>query len=133
VRGWRTVDLDDLRGRVLHIIAQSGGEEPEPVLLKRPDVVTIIASRQPFSRPAPTVCVTREPEVWTAFATILGLTPDALAGAQVLVDQNAWLRAAWRPGEPGDWTDPRKLAAEIEDISAHPLAVAASGAHVHRH
>ena len=69
----RTVDLDDLRGRVLHIIAESGGEQPEPVLFANPDVVTIIMARRPFLGSIPSVCVTREPEARTAFATILGL------------------------------------------------------------
>ena len=64
---------------------------------------------------------------------LLGEAPDALAGTQALADQNGWLRARWRPGDPGDWNDPQALAAVIRDIAAHPLAVAAGGGHAHHH
>jgi hypothetical protein len=66
-------------------------------------------------------------------AIILGLLPDALAGSQVLVDQNAWLRAAWRPGDPGDWTNPRSLAAMIRDVTARPIQSGAISGQGHRH
>ena len=38
---------------------------------------------------------------WSALAILLGVSPGALAGSQVLVDQNTLLRAAWRQGDPG--------------------------------
>jgi len=56
-----------------------------------------------------------------------------LGGWQVLVDRNAWLRAAWHPGEAGDWTNPQTLIARIRDINEHPLAVTLPGGHVHVH
>jgi hypothetical protein len=56
-----------------------------------------------------------------------------LAGWQILVDQNAWLRVAWHPGDPGNWGDPRVLAAVIGDITAHPLVINIPGGHVHPH
>jgi hypothetical protein len=74
-----------------------------------------------------------EPETWITFAILSGVPSEALAGEQVLVDRNAWLRAAWRPGEPGDWTDPRALAAIVTDIAAHPIAADVAGGHAHRH
>ena len=74
-----------------------------------------------------------EPEAWTAFAILSGVPSEALAGEQLLIDQNAWLRTAWRPGEPGDWMNPQALAAEIRDIAAHPIAADAAGGHVHHH
>ena len=55
---------------------------------------------------------------------------EALAGEQILIDQNAWLRAAWRPGGPGNWTNPQALAAVVRDIAAHPIAADAGGGHV---
>jgi mono/diheme cytochrome c family protein len=127
----RMIDLDDLRGRVLHIIASSGDERGLAASPVGADVTTIIAVRHARVAANSSVCITREPEAWTALAIILGLTPDTLASAQILADGNAWLRAAWRPGEPGDWTDPRELAARIRDIAAQPLAVTTPGAHVH--
>ena len=83
-------------------------------------------------KPVGSACVTVEQTTWDAFAVLLGVAPDALAGTQALADQNGWLRARWRPGDPGDWNNPQALAAAIRDIATHPLAVAAGG-HAHHH
>jgi hypothetical protein len=64
-------------------------------------------------------------------AIILGTSPDDLTGAQILVDQNGWLRAAWRPGEKDDWRDARVLAERLQEILAHPLTVSAPPGHHH--
>ena len=130
--GGRTIDLDDLRGSMLRIIAASDEAQVEPVSLPGMAVTTIIVMPTRDAKPTPSTCIASEPETWTAFAILLGVAPDALAGAQILVDQNAWLRAAWRPGDPGDWTNPQLLEAEMRDIVAHPIAITAS-AHVHHH
>jgi mono/diheme cytochrome c family protein len=130
--GGRTIDLDDLRGSMLRIIAASDEAQVEPVSLPGMAVTTIIVTPTRDAKPTPSTCIASEPETWTAFAILLGVAPDALAGAQILVDQNAWLRAAWRPGDPGDWTNPQLLEAEMRDIVAHPIAITAS-AHVHHH
>jgi hypothetical protein len=81
----------------------------------------------------PAACVTSEPETWTAFAILSGVPDDALAGEQVLVDQNHWLRARWRPGDPGDWNDPQAFASVVADLAAHPIAADAGGGHAHHH
>jgi hypothetical protein len=77
--------------------------------------------------------VASEPETWTAFSILSGVPSQSLAGDQVLVDQNAWLRAAWRAGEPGNCTNPQEFAAVVADIAAHPIAADAAGGHVHHH
>lgn len=125
-----TLDLDDLRGRVLRIIAAAGDEQTVPP--PAADATTIFVVHTAMARPSNGACVTSEPETWTAFATLLGQSPDALAGWQILVDRNSWLRAAWHPGQPGDWNDPTKLAERIRDIVERPLAVS-PGVHVHIH
>ncbi len=125
-----TIDLDDLHGRVLHIVAAAGDELASPV---DADATTIIVERHRGVAPNRSACIASEPETWTALAIIVGQSPDALAGSQVLIDQSAWLRAAWRPGDPGDWTDPQSLAAAIREIAAHPIAGDATGGHAHRH
>ena len=127
--GGQALDLDDLRGRVLRIIAASDDEQVEPI----GNATTIFVVRNHVTRSSGAACVTSEPETWTAFAIILGRTPDDLAGWQILVDQNAWLRVAWHPGDPGNWGDPRVLAAVIGDITAHPLVITIPGGHVHPH
>jgi putative copper export protein/mono/diheme cytochrome c family protein len=126
----RTLDLDDLRGRLLRIIAVSEEAQTAPAPPTDIDVTTILVTRNRSIKPNALSCIASEPETWAAFAILLGVSPDALAGAQILADQNAWLRAAWRPGESDDWTDPRLLAAKLRDIAAHPIVITAS-AHVH--
>jgi putative copper export protein/mono/diheme cytochrome c family protein len=125
----RTLDLDDIRGKPIHIIAASDGEQTVPLA----NVTTISVVRSHTATPAAGDCVTSEPETWTAFAILLGQSPDTLDGWQIVVDQNALLRAAWHPGQPGDWTNPQALITRIRDITRHPLAVDLPGAHVHIH
>jgi len=133
----RMIDLDDLRGRVLRVIALSGNEPAASASPAGIDVTTIVLARDPAARKQGTACVANEPEAWTAFSIILGVADDTLAGTQILVDRNAWLRMAWRPGrqasgpDAGDWTDPRSLEAAVRDIAAHPIAVDTSAGHVH--
>jgi putative copper export protein/mono/diheme cytochrome c family protein len=129
----RTIDREDLHGRVLHIIAASGDELAEPTFPANADATTVFVARHPPATPSRLACIASEPETWTALAIILGQSPDALAGSQILVDQNAWLRAAWRPGDPGDWTNPQSLTTAIRDIAAHPIAIDVTAGHAHRH
>jgi hypothetical protein len=82
-------------------------------------------------KPVGTACVTVEPAAWHAFAILLGVAPETLAETQALADQNGWLRARWRPGDPGNWNDPQVLAGVIRDIVAHPLVIAAGSGHAH--
>jgi len=125
------VDLDDLRGRVLRIIALSGDDATARVPPAPTGVTTVLLARKHMAARDPAACVASEPETWTAFAILSGVPDDALAGEQVLVDRNGWLRAHWRPGDSSDWTNPQVLSAVVADIEAHPIAVAAITGHVH--
>ena len=127
----RTLDLDDLRGRVLRIIALS--DDGASATVAPAGITTVNLARKQTAKLDPGSCVASEPETWTAFAILSGVPGAALAGEQLLIDQNAWLRSAWRPGEPGDWANPQALAAMICDIAAHPIAADAAGGHVHHH
>ena len=49
----RTIDLDDLRGRVLHVVAASNGEVSMPVPMVGADVTTVILDRRPGHRREP--------------------------------------------------------------------------------
>jgi putative copper export protein/mono/diheme cytochrome c family protein len=124
------INLDDLRGRMVHIIAASGSVPPPPAV-EGLNVATIVLSRGSEIKPLGATCVAIDRAAWNAFAILLGEPPDTLTGTQVLADQNGWLRVRWRPGDPGDWTDPKVLATLIGDIAAHPIAGAAGGGHVH--
>jgi hypothetical protein len=115
----RTIDLDDLRGRAIRIVA---GDEPAP---SKFDAVTILVSRGTAS-PTDDVCVAAEPQVWSALAILVGASSDVLTGTQVLVDVNGWLRAVSRPGTSIQ-------SGQARDILAHPLPInaAAPGGHHH--
>jgi putative copper export protein/mono/diheme cytochrome c family protein len=129
----RHIDLDDLRGRVLRIIAVSGGEATVSAPPAATGITTIILTEKHTARSDPRACVASEPETWPAFAVLSGVPSDALAGEQMLVDQNRWLRARWRPGDLGDWTNPQAFAAAVRDIVAHPIAADTVGGHAHHH
>lgn len=125
--GGRDLDLDDLRGKPMRIIA--AGTETPP---KLPDATTIVVTPQPGPEASGAGCIAGEPQVWTALAIILGLPPDALTGTQLLVDPAGWLRAVWRPGDPGNWMDPHVVAVKLNDIVTHPLKVSAPSGHIHQ-
>lgn len=129
----RTFDLDDIRGKVLRIIIPAGDDEQAAPLPSADAMTIFVVGGKHSPTPTGTTCVASEPETWTAFAILLGQNPDLLGGWQMLVDRNAWLRAAWHPGEPDDWNNPQILIARIHDITEHPLAVSPSGGHVHIH
>ena len=126
--GGRALNLDDLRGRVLRIVAAADDEQMEPKV----DAATIFLVRHHTAKANGAACVNTEPQAWVAFAIILGRPPDDLAGWKMLADQNAWLRAAWHPGQADDWNDPRALTAVIRDIMTHPLVIVGASGHVHQ-
>jgi putative copper export protein/mono/diheme cytochrome c family protein len=128
------INRDDLHGRLVHIVAAGDGMPalvPTPAGLK---VVTIVLSPPDHpSKPTGDACASIEPVTWDAFAILLGSPRDALAGTQALADQNGWLRARWRPGDPGGWYEPTRLAEVMRNVADHPLAVSAGGGHAHHH
>ncbi len=69
---------------------------------------------------------------WGAYATLVGLPVDALAGAEFLVDPNGWLRAAWLPDSGRGWSTPDQLIARVRLICTHPIAIETGGGHEHR-
>ena len=121
-------------GDMLRIVAVSGDEAAGRAPPAQTDITTIVLARMGTAASDPANCVASEPETWTAFSILSGVPSEALAGEQVLVDQNAWLRAAWRPGEPGrlDESD-RRSRLLLPTYRAHPIAADAAGGHVHHH
>jgi putative copper export protein/mono/diheme cytochrome c family protein len=126
------INDDDLRGRIVHVIAATRSVVPPP---SPPgiDVATIVLADTAGVKPLGTACVTVEPSAREAFALLLGVAPDKLAGTQALADADLWLRLRWRPGDPGNWNDARVLDAAIRDVAANPLPAGAAGGHAHHH
>jgi putative copper export protein/mono/diheme cytochrome c family protein len=119
-----SLDLEGLRGRFVRIIAARPGEEPPPAAAAIP---TIRLLEEPGEAPG---CVASGPEVWTAYAVVAGVAPEALAGTQFLVDPAGWLRLSLKPSQAAAWASEAGLAAAMQDLAAHPLA---AGAAVHHH
>lgn len=128
--GGQSIDLDDLRGRAVRVITLNG-RSPAEAVTPSTAAATVLVALNKAPEPGDNICVTTERELWTALAIILGVSPDNLAGAQFLVDQNGWLRTAWRPGEGGGWGDASVLAARVHDILTHPLTVSVPSGHPH--
>jgi len=109
-------DLTDLRGRVVRLVF---GPVASAVA---GDVLTVSTASGPAG---PGVCTADDGSVRAAYAIVAGVPAERLAGAEVLIDANGWLREV-RPaaGGAGD-------TAEIHDIAAHPLQAAEGGGHHH--
>ena len=128
----REIDSDDLRGQVVRIVVPGGSEQGQPPAEPDTQLVTITLPADADSRANGAGCVAQR-EAREAFAILLGTTPDALAGSQLLIDPNGWLRAHWRPGEPGGWPTPARLSARVQALAEHPLPADPGGGHVHHH
>jgi len=126
----QTIDLDDLRGRPLRIVAEAAEDQALLALPVDVNIVTIVVTRDRSIRPDRAACITREPSAWTAFSIIAGVSPDAFAGAEMLADSNHWLRAFWPSGQR---IGPASFARTLIDIAAHPLPLNSGGAQGHRH
>jgi mono/diheme cytochrome c family protein len=116
--GGRDAALADLRAQPMRLVF--GAAPPAPGLL------TILVTPGGNAQPAAGLCVADDATIPSAYAAILGTSPAALPGTQVLVDGQGWLRAVQAPGAGPGWGDPGTLAAALRDIAGHPLAAVAS-------
>jgi putative copper export protein/mono/diheme cytochrome c family protein len=117
----RALQLADLRGRFVRLVF---GTEP-PAADIASDAATIMAAPAGGSVPAG-ACVTSDETVPGAYAIVSGLAPAALAGTQILIDDNGWLRAMHEPKAPAGWDDPKALRAEIANLRAHKVTGSAA-------
>ena len=122
--GGQSVNLEDLRGQFIRIIAVPASLQPIATSM----VTTILISRDPTEADK---CVAVGADIWQAFAIFAGVAPDHLAGSEFLVDPNGWLRARVLPAEAPSWSQSGRLAALIKEIAAHPILAGAGGQHHH--
>ena len=123
-------EMADLRGSVVRVVASA-----DPAAATMPaipsqngvKVVTLTLSGDPGAQAAAGGCIATTAAGWSSYAILSGVPPDALAGAQFLVDPNGWLRARWREGDPDGWSDRDRLVSEVQRICTHPVAVAEAG------
>ena len=112
----QAMDWAALRGRAVRLLF-AGGAAATP--LDRADLVTITVG------PPGPGCRASDDAAAAAYALVLGTTAPALAGTELLIDPNGWLRSQ----APGRIT-PALLAALVDEICTHPLA-GGSGGHQH--
>lgn len=122
----RTVALADLHDKIVRIIAGDGPDAASTPQSPAPDVITIRLQREARADSAGD-CATGDPAAWSAYAIVSGVASDALAGTQVLVDPQGWLRTRGRAGEPN------ALLTEIAQIRANPIAAPVERGHLHQH
>ena len=119
--------LSSWRGQRLRIVA-AGGER----LLEDPRMVTVFL--KPDARAADAQlgdCVADAPAAWSAFSLIAAT--DKLAGTQLIVDRDGWLRARGEPGK-GEWSDDDLLCRTDSPVraDARPLPPDGLGALIAR-
>jgi len=126
-------ELQDLQSSVVRVVA--GGDEDAifhpPAIPPQTGyrVVTLHLSRGSSMGLPAGECMAATPAAWRAYATLAGLWPEALPGAEFLVDPSGWLRAAWLPNSGRGWRTPDRLIAQVRLICAHPIAIDPGGGH----
>jgi putative copper resistance protein D len=128
----RVLDSDDMRGAVLRVVVPIN---PKPTLVRTQadtPLLTVSLPANAADRVDETPCAAQY-EAREAFAILLGVTSDSLAGSEFLIDTNGWLRARWRPGEPGGWPSAHLLTARVRVLARSPLPAGPLVAHVHTH
>ena len=131
-KSWRdlrrdSLTTDDLRGRVLYLVAERpGAPPPNPA---GAGVLPIVLTRE--EEPDRPACASADPAAWDALAAVTGQSPDKLAGSRVLVDANGWMRAFKAGPDAAAWDDPGAFAAAVKAIAAAPIT--ATGGEGHRH
>jgi putative copper export protein/mono/diheme cytochrome c family protein len=127
--------MRDLQGSVVRVVAdgdEEGVGHPPSIPPQDGYRVLILHLNRTPSAPVPRgECMAATPAGWGAYATLAGLRPDALPGAEFLVDPGGWLRAAWLPGSGRGWGTPDQLIAQVRLICTHPIANDSGGVHEH--
>ena len=121
--GDRTRSLADFRGGFVRLVLGTTPGTPDP------SVTTILATTNPAARPGPGLCIADDAALPSAYGIVSGLAPQDLAGTQILIDGQGWLRAV-QPGRTGaGWNDTQRLAATIRQLQADPIARGAENDH----
>ncbi|HEY9322042.1 MAG TPA: cytochrome c [Achromobacter sp.] len=99
-RDGRAETLRGLRGLPLLVVAHAPGTPDVP---QDPRLLTIALTRGAVGD-VNADCTAAARGAWDAYALAAGVPPDALAGAQFMVDRHGWLRARRLPGTAPSWT-----------------------------
>ena len=111
-----SVTLADLRGNAVRLIFAGDGQVTTTAMAPKLATLTI-------GPPGPG-CTNSDPAVPAAYAIALGTTPSALAGSELLIDPNGWMRSA-----QSETMTQAALADLVRAICTSPLALASAGHH----
>ena len=121
----RTVSLTDLRGGFVRLVI---GVTPPTTYL---GITTILATSDPAVHASAGVCVASDEDLPKAYAIVSGLAASELPGMEFLIDADGWMRAVQRPTARPGWNDPKTLAADVQQLAAHPIAASPGASHAH--
>jgi putative copper export protein/mono/diheme cytochrome c family protein len=120
--GVDAASMADLRGRAVHVVTDGSGRDWAPV---PPQAGVPIVTLSLRGVAAAGGCEAADPAAWGAYAVLAGGAP----GAEFLVDQNGWLRAA----AAGGWGSRGALIAAMLGICTNPVPSSSGGEHEHHH
>lgn len=110
--------LASLAGQRLRLVAAGPGADPPR---EDPRVVTVVLSRGAPVRDD-IACHSDDAQAWDALALVAGVDPERLAGQQLIVDRDGFLRARGS----GSWSE-ADLVCRADDRAAPLAPAAASG------
>ncbi len=93
--------LRHLHGQRLRVVAAGPGV---PLPADDPRLVTVALALPGVAPAGEPECLVRDAEAASALALVLGVTGNRLAGHQVMVDRDGWLRVRGRPGQAA-WSE----------------------------
>ena len=118
--------LTDLRGRFVRIVTTS-------TFARATDATAVVRLDRVAGQALPVNgCASATVAAWGAYAALAGVSADALAGWEFLIDPQGWLRVAHGAGGP-DWNDPAVLRSALKTLRDQPITSALGGIHVHEH
>jgi putative copper export protein/mono/diheme cytochrome c family protein len=118
--------LTDLRGRFVRIVTAPGSGRTSG------DTAVVRLDRVAGQAPPVNGCASATTAAWGAYAAIAGVSADALAGWEFLIDPQGWLRVAHGANGP-DWNNPAVLKSALQTLRDQPITSALGGIHVHEH
>lgn len=128
-------EMRQLQGSVVRVVADGDEEAAShppaiPPQEGHPVVILHLSRGSRAGLPAGD-CMAATPAAWAAYATLAGLRPEALPGAEFLVDPDGWLRAAWLPNSGPGWSTQDQLIARVRQICTYHIAIDTGGGHEH--
>jgi hypothetical protein len=130
-----TVTLDELRGRVVHLVVPGADPVAELKRLseraRAADVTTILVAQDASLPPDPAICVADDPNVVQVLAIYRGR--DQIDGTELLIDPAGYVRALWHPGvRRPRWTDSFSFKEQVETIRRAAPVPRSTAPHLHR-